>query len=566
MPSSRACPWSRLGFSLLDALFVPAALVGGFFATARADEVPPAAKPGLRSTGEKSAPDKSALKKAEAQPSPAQVKPVDPQTTVSFVQDVLPIFQRRCLECHGPAKQQGTLRLDDHASLQVGGDSKIPVLGTPLEKSELYRRLTTSEASERMPLGRPPLEEGELALIRRWIEQGAVWPQPAAEGQHSSSKVSRWSRLEARAHRLGESLRPLHGLLYAALAVAIGILLIERAKRLTRRQHRWTQGKWGPLFRGAERVGSMWYLVILLLFFIPGLWKIVKQQRIEIENLQQRLAESQENNRPELDADELPQPFRPSHPPQLGGVYYRGNDKREPVLFNGGNYRTAVFDLSLCDADKHPLELGNPVIAGPLWIRLEIERGANAVATLFSEHVMALAGLSRQYKGHPELLDVPAMFQTIEKGERWVAYYPLNDTRSPHASGQPREPLRGLIYLYGEIFQQDGMATPAGDPHYGILYELSFDGDKIGPGSELWMGAVFVTGNVTIPKKGRIPLTEWFGHQPIPEIVSQPDVSAKALGIEEHEQRGLLPLGTAKPAEKDIEPAPATKQRESQPR
>jgi mono/diheme cytochrome c family protein len=35
-----------------------------------------------------------------------------PQPLVDFARDVYPVLQRSCIECHGPEKQKGGLRLD----------------------------------------------------------------------------------------------------------------------------------------------------------------------------------------------------------------------------------------------------------------------------------------------------------------------------------------------------------------------------------------------------------------------------------------------------------------------
>ena len=42
-----------------------------------------------------------------------------------------------------------------------------------LDDSEVYRRVVSEDASERMPLEADPLSADSIALLRRWIEQGA---------------------------------------------------------------------------------------------------------------------------------------------------------------------------------------------------------------------------------------------------------------------------------------------------------------------------------------------------------------------------------------------------------
>src|SRR5581483_708680 len=64
------------------------------------------------------------------------------------------------------------------AGMPAAGDSGKPSLvpGKP-DASELFRRITTADADERMPADKPPLSSEQIATLRRWIEQGAHWPR-----------------------------------------------------------------------------------------------------------------------------------------------------------------------------------------------------------------------------------------------------------------------------------------------------------------------------------------------------------------------------------------------------
>jgi hypothetical protein len=93
--------------------------------------------------------------------------------TVEFNRDVRPILSDVCFTCHGPdkARRKGDLRLD----LEEEG-RKVVVPGHP-EKSELYRRISSTDPSERMPPVRHPLRltARQTETIRLWIAQGAKW-------------------------------------------------------------------------------------------------------------------------------------------------------------------------------------------------------------------------------------------------------------------------------------------------------------------------------------------------------------------------------------------------------
>ncbi len=100
---------------------------------------------------------------------------------IDFARDVQPIFARACLKCHGPDRQRGKLRLDERASAFAGGDSGEPAVRPgDVGASPLLERVTTPDAERRMPLKGEPLSADEIALLKRWVAQGARWPEAPA--------------------------------------------------------------------------------------------------------------------------------------------------------------------------------------------------------------------------------------------------------------------------------------------------------------------------------------------------------------------------------------------------
>jgi hypothetical protein len=93
---------------------------------------------------------------------------------VEFNRDVRPILSDRCFTCHGPdaANRKVPLRLDVE-----DGARKAISPGNPPD-SKLYQRITSDNKTLRMPpayAGHARLSDGEIAALRRWIEQGAPW-------------------------------------------------------------------------------------------------------------------------------------------------------------------------------------------------------------------------------------------------------------------------------------------------------------------------------------------------------------------------------------------------------
>ena len=99
---------------------------------------------------------------------------------VQFNRDIRPIFSDTCFACHGPDenKVKGKLRLDSPEAARKGGKSGEPAIvpGHP-EKSEVMKRLRTSDADEHMPPAKfhKVLSPAQVALVEQWIKEGAEY-------------------------------------------------------------------------------------------------------------------------------------------------------------------------------------------------------------------------------------------------------------------------------------------------------------------------------------------------------------------------------------------------------
>ncbi|HVO97078.1 MAG TPA: ankyrin repeat domain-containing protein [Bryobacteraceae bacterium] len=100
-----------------------------------------------------------------------------PETRIDFSRDVLPIFRQNCVGCHGPAQQNGGLRLDRRSSAMKSGSRRVSAGSS--ENSFLYHRLAGTEYGPQMP-PTGPLRPEQIATIKRWIDQGAEWPDALA--------------------------------------------------------------------------------------------------------------------------------------------------------------------------------------------------------------------------------------------------------------------------------------------------------------------------------------------------------------------------------------------------
>lgn len=113
--------------------------------------------------------------------SPLNVAAVRGDEKVDFATQIQPILAAKCAGCHGEKKAAGKLRLDSAEQIGAFGEKDhLLVAGKP-DESELYQRLVLpAEDKKRMPKGVDPLPEAEVALIKQWIEQGAVLAVAAA--------------------------------------------------------------------------------------------------------------------------------------------------------------------------------------------------------------------------------------------------------------------------------------------------------------------------------------------------------------------------------------------------
>ena len=105
-----------------------------------------------------------------------------PTGEVSYFRQVLPILRaKNCTGCHQPAKKGGEYVMTEFAGLLKGGESGSPAIvpGKPAE-SYLIEQITPKDGKADMPKDLPPLTDAEIAIITKWIEQGAKDDTPAS--------------------------------------------------------------------------------------------------------------------------------------------------------------------------------------------------------------------------------------------------------------------------------------------------------------------------------------------------------------------------------------------------
>lgn len=90
--------------------------------------------------------------------------------TVSFANDVLPILESRCVNCHGGDRTEEGLSVRTYSDLLAGSKNGAVVIPSDADHSKLVELILNGKMPKRGPKLTPP----QVQLIVDWINQGAV--------------------------------------------------------------------------------------------------------------------------------------------------------------------------------------------------------------------------------------------------------------------------------------------------------------------------------------------------------------------------------------------------------
>lgn len=97
--------------------------------------------------------------------------------TPDYAKDIKPLIDRSCLKCHGPEKRKSGLRLDKKRFAFKGGETGQAIVPGDAETSLFYKYIALSPDDEDvMPSKGKLLSQSEIETIKKWIAQGASWP------------------------------------------------------------------------------------------------------------------------------------------------------------------------------------------------------------------------------------------------------------------------------------------------------------------------------------------------------------------------------------------------------
>jgi mono/diheme cytochrome c family protein len=102
---------------------------------------------------------------------------------VNFANHIKPILETKCAMCHNQDALPGRMSLANRREAQRSGALRgFIVPGQPEASSLITRTNDAHNGVQAMPPVGERLTRDEIAILRRWIAQGAPWPQ-GAEGQ-----------------------------------------------------------------------------------------------------------------------------------------------------------------------------------------------------------------------------------------------------------------------------------------------------------------------------------------------------------------------------------------------
>ena len=122
---------------------------------------------------------------------------------VDFQREIRPILSENCFQCHGPdeASRQAGLRLDRHDAAFASRPHGAAIVAGEAGTSLLYKRISAPDTATRMPpvYSRRSLTAAQIALLKRWIDEGAVWKehwafQPPVQAKPPAVTNAAWAR------------------------------------------------------------------------------------------------------------------------------------------------------------------------------------------------------------------------------------------------------------------------------------------------------------------------------------------------------------------------------------
>ncbi|QDU62102.1 WD domain, G-beta repeat [Planctomycetes bacterium Pan216] len=108
---------------------------------------------------------------------------------VDFNDDVTPILNKYCVGCHSADNDEGGLDLETHAAMLSGGKRGPAFVAGKPDESLLVLLVEKKKKPFMPPEDEPQPSPAEIAVLRRWVEAGALAPKTKAEFKLVTPKI-----------------------------------------------------------------------------------------------------------------------------------------------------------------------------------------------------------------------------------------------------------------------------------------------------------------------------------------------------------------------------------------
>lgn len=429
---------------------------------------------------------------------------------VSFANDVWPILNARCVNCHDADLQEGGFALHTKAALLEGG-SRGPALDSNEPEESVLVKMIQLDAHPRMPFEEDPLTQSEITIIENWVANGAIYEQV----DETVVQVAKWKRrMDRYAGTLDElafaPIRSPFGLskLIPFWPVLCGVPVFVLYRR-------WRQWKATSDSRKKLRV---WPATCVLVAVNAVLIAEYYQDCLTPNSLRGM------QHQVHLMFGNPPVPVNMDPEASLSRVYYRGNDERDEAMFNNGHYLTCKFKLSLIDDAGRPIEAGTQLAQDQdVFLRMEIDRAPYTPDVLFDEEILGGIFLTSESELDEceNAPDLARLKMTVPQ-KVWVSELPLQSLDQDGVNQR-------LVYIWQTIRYKHTESIPK--LHYAAKVMVDMEDGIVQPSSTLWFNAMRYTQPFT---SFALPAEQWLSVHPIPELPGPNTESPELLGLREH--------------------------------
>lgn len=99
-----------------------------------------------------------------------------PPGKVDFVKQVKPLLEATCAKCHGRRPTKAYQLMTKKQAFTPGESEELPIVPSHADQSLIVQLMKGNDPEHRMPQKAPAMKPEQIALIEKWINEGATWP------------------------------------------------------------------------------------------------------------------------------------------------------------------------------------------------------------------------------------------------------------------------------------------------------------------------------------------------------------------------------------------------------